>query len=95
VEADLAHARLAHDLLAADARFEIVTPPGLSVFTFARRGDEAANQALFERILADGHLMLSSSRVRGRYVLRFCVANARTTADDVRSAIARVRDLAE
>lgn len=95
VGTDMRHARLAHDLIAADVRFEIVTPPSLSVFTFARRGGDEANQALFERILADGHLMLSSSRVRGRHVLRFCVANARTTTADVRSAIARVCELVD
>ncbi len=95
VAQDIAHARLAHDLLLADARFEIVTAPSLSVFTFVVRGGEPANQRLFERILADGHLMLSTSRVRGRYVLRWCVANARTTEADVRSAVARVRELAE
>ena len=92
---DLELARQAHALLAADPRFEIVTPPRLSVFTFALRAGEDATQRLFEAILADGFLMLSSSRVGGRYVLRFCVANARTTDDDVAQAVARVRALVE
>jgi aromatic-L-amino-acid decarboxylase len=95
IRSDLARARRACDQLAGDARFEIVTPPRLSVFTFALCAGEAATERLFEAILADGFLMLSSSRVDGRYVLRFCVANARTTTDDVDQAVARVRELAE
>ncbi|HLU40374.1 MAG TPA: aminotransferase class V-fold PLP-dependent enzyme [Planctomycetota bacterium] len=90
---DVAHARLAHDLLAADPDFEIVTPPRLSVFTFRRRGSEADNRRLLEAILADGSTMLSSSRVDGRYVLRFCALNPRTTGDDVRTAVATVQRL--
>ena len=37
--------------------------------------------------------MLSSSRVDGEFVLRFCVVNHRTTEDDVRSSVARIRSL--
>jgi glutamate/tyrosine decarboxylase-like PLP-dependent enzyme len=95
VAEDVRLCRLACDLLRRDARFEVVTEPRLSVFTFAPRAGEAAGQALLERILRDGFLMLSSSRVRGRYVLRFCVANHRTQEDDVRAAVERVRELAE
>jgi hypothetical protein len=44
-------------------------------------------------VLADGFLMLSSSRVRGEFVLRFCVVNHRTTDDDVLRSVARIREL--
>jgi len=91
---DLVLARDACRQLAADPRFEVVTPPRLSVFTFALRAGDEPTRRLFESILADGFLMLSSSRVDGRFVLRFCVANARTTATDVREAVERVRELA-
>jgi hypothetical protein len=37
--------------------------------------------------------MLSSSRVRGEFVLRFCVVNHRTTDDDVLRSVARIREL--
>ncbi|MEZ5964464.1 MAG: aminotransferase class V-fold PLP-dependent enzyme [Planctomycetota bacterium] len=93
IRSDLACARLACALVVEDPRLEVVTPPRLSVFTFASRAGEDATQRLMEAVLADGFLMLSSSRVDGRYVLRWCVANARTTTDDVRQAVARVRAL--
>ena len=43
-----------------------------------------------QRLLADGHLMLSTTRVADRFVLRFCVVNHRTTAADIRSSVARI-----
>ena len=81
VAQDLRLCRLACQLLQQDPRIEIVTHPRLSVFTFAVRGGDAPSQELMDAILADGYLMLSSSRVGDRYVLRFCVANHRTTED--------------
>lgn len=93
VEQDLAHCRLAHDLLAADPRIEILTPPQLSIFSFARAGDDAASRALVADLQRDGFTMLSSTMVRGRYAVRFCVANHKTTADDVRQSVARILHL--
>ena len=92
---DIRLCRLAHDLLAADPRIEIVTPPAMSVFSFALRAGEAASRALMERILADGYLMLSSSNVAGRHVLRWCVANHRTGEHDIRASVGRVIGLIE
>ena len=93
IREDLRLCRLAHDLLAEDERVTIVTEPRLSIFSFAVAGGEAAGRELVERVLADGALMLSSSRVAGQFVLRFCVANHRTTEADVRAAVARIREL--
>lgn len=93
VARDVALCRLAHELLRADPRIHIVTPPQASVFTFAVEGGDDAGRALIQRILEDGFLMLSSSRVDGRFVLRFCVVNHRTTEQDVRASVARIHAL--
>jgi glutamate/tyrosine decarboxylase-like PLP-dependent enzyme len=94
IREDLRLCRLARDLIAEDPRLSIVTEPQLSVFTFeVRDGGEAAGRELIERILADGFAMLSSSRARGCFVLRFCVVNHRTTESDVRRTVARIRAL--
>ena len=90
VREDVRLCRLACELMRADARVEIVTEPVLGVFTFRLRTGERATAACMERVLADGFLMLSSSRVRGGYVLRWCVANHRTTEADVRESVQRV-----
>ena len=81
-------------------RFEIVTPPSLGVFTFRyvpkRLADETSdresrlnrvNEDLQSRIIASRKLMLSSTRLGSRYVLRFCVLNHRTRKADVEEAV--------
>lgn len=85
--------RLAHDLLAADPRVRILTEPSVTVFTFTPRSGESAGRALVERLLEDGHTMLSSTRVRSEFALRLCVLNHRTTESDVRSAVERIQTL--
>ena len=93
IEEDLRLCRLARDLLAADPRIHIVAEPQLSVVCFAVTGGEPAGTKLMHDILEDGFLMLSSSRVRGEYVLRFCVLNHRTTERDIRESVARIQSL--
>ncbi|MFN8178261.1 MAG: aminotransferase class V-fold PLP-dependent enzyme [bacterium] len=102
IEADLRLARLAAEQLAADARLELVDPPQLSVVAFrhrARAGESEASRAardlaLMEATLADGTLMLSTTVTGGRTALRLVVMNHRTTEDDVRRSVTRIRELA-
>ena len=93
VQGDIDHCRLAHALLLDEPRVEIVTPPQLAIFSFALRDGEAAGRAFVDAVMRDGFLMLSSTRVGGRFAVRFCVCNHRTTEDDVRAAVARMREL--
>ena len=88
----------AAQLLAQSPRFEIVTSPSLGVFTFrylpARLpvGVEREaylndlNDTLTARIIDSRRIMLSSTRLDGCHVLRFCVLNHRTRKEDVRAA---------
>ncbi len=88
---DLRRCRLAHDLLVRDRRIEVITPPQMSIFTFAVADDDPRTRALATDLMREGRTMLSSTMVAGRYALRFCVANHRTTDDDVRAAVEQVR----
>ena len=79
-------------------QLEIVTSPSLGVFTFrylpARFPSGLEREAvlnrlnddLLVRIIASRRLMLSSTRLEGRHVLRFCVLNHRSRKEDVRAA---------
>jgi len=101
VEWDLDLASLAADLIDADPRLELVCRPELSVFAFRHR--PAAGEAeeersrrddrLVERVLADGTLLLSSTHLHGRSAVRFVVMNHRTSEDEVRRSVARLREL--
>lgn len=93
IRKDIRLCALARDLIAEDPRLEVVTHPQLSVFCFAARESETVTRQLMEDILEDGFLMLSTSRVAGRYVLRLCVLNHRTTEGDIRESVERIRAL--
>jgi len=71
---------------------EIVTPPSLSLFTFAL-GDDVATERLLNRINDDGRVYLTQTRHRGRYVIRVQVGQFDCTRDDVMTVATVVREL--
>ncbi len=96
-------ARYAQELLEATPGVEIVTPVTLSVLTFryvppalraAAELDELEleriNQEVLRRSWEAGRAMISSTRVRGRYVLRLCVINHNTRRADVEEVVALI-----
>ena len=85
---------------------ELVTSPQLGVFTFryvprnfrktgpgAEEFLDRLNQDLVARILSSRKLMLSSTRLGARHVLRFCVLNHRTRKEDVQEALRLIEGL--
>ncbi len=99
---DVRHARLLFDAVAAHDELEAVTQ-GLSITTFryvpaAWRGDtsahaadlDALNRELCTRLQAGGDLFVSNAVVDGRYLLRACFTNFRTTNADVEATPAIV-----
>lgn len=92
------HVRWAQALaeeLRADPRFEIVTEPVLSLFTFALKGaDEAAMVAYLTRVNDDGRIYVTPGKVDGRMVIRFQVGSFACTAADVALAGAVLKELA-
>jgi aromatic-L-amino-acid/L-tryptophan decarboxylase len=69
--------------LAALPGVSIITPPALSLFTFALDAGDAATEALLVRINDDGRIYLTQTRHQGRYVIRVAVGQFDCTADDV------------
>ncbi|HVZ77969.1 MAG TPA: pyridoxal-dependent decarboxylase [Gemmatimonadaceae bacterium] len=98
----MALAQLAESLVADAPELEVITPAQLGIVCFRvhPRGldDEAALNALNERVNASvnatGRVLISSTRLRGTFALRICALSFRTTADDIRSVIALVRETA-
>jgi aromatic-L-amino-acid/L-tryptophan decarboxylase len=108
---DIRLSRLLHDGVVAHAEFEPITQ-ALSITTFRfvlkdlRREVGTTdvetylnrlNEELLERVQRSGLVFVSNAVIRGRYVLRACIVNFRTDAQDVRAVpdiIARIgRDL--
>ena len=79
--------------IAAIPGLAIVTPPMLSLFTFAAR-DDAATRALLARVNDDGRVYLTQTVHRGRFVIRVQVGQFDTTREDVMTVAEVLRDLA-
>lgn len=95
IEDDVRLARAMHAAFDAHPEIEAGTL-GLSIVTFRhvprdlRKGDPAAedyldklNEALLVRLKSSGEAFFSNAVVAGRFVLRACIVNFRTTLDDV------------
>jgi len=98
IRTDLA---LAQRLAAAvDARPELerLAPVSLSAVCFRHRGDgrqtdaelDRLNQDLLLRVVRRGRVYLSNATVRGRFALRACLVNHRTTESDVDAVVTEV-----
>ena len=83
-----------------DARdLELMAPPSLSIVCFrfldpSLAGDEAIaalNRVLLERLQLGGEAFLTSTELRGRYVLRACFVNYRSRREDVDRMLGAVR----
>jgi aromatic-L-amino-acid decarboxylase len=85
----------AHQELSAEAALELPWVPDLSTVVFRRRGDDAGNRDLLQRINGTRRVFLSSTQIGGRYTLRLCVLSHRTHHEHVAAAVAAIRDAAK
>lgn len=67
---------------------ELVTPARLGVVCFRSGLGEAEDAARIRRLLDSGTGMVSSTRIRGEYVMRLCILNHRSRWEDVERVIA-------
>ena len=80
----------------------LLAEPSLSVVCFQARPPgrddgaalDAFNQAIQDRIVEEGTAMISSTRIHGRFALRFCILNHRTRQADVDAVLDRILELA-
>lgn len=82
IERNCLHAEYAEVCL-REAGFEVVARNASIVCFRHPKLDDDGHARLIERVHATGEMFLSSTRLRGRRVLRMCFINWRTTAGDV------------
>ena len=91
----LALARYFHARLAELEGVEAGPPPDLSVVAFrylSPRGDpDAFNERLLSHLQREGRVMLSGTRLDGRFVLRCAILSFRTHIEHVDEAVASIR----
>jgi glutamate/tyrosine decarboxylase-like PLP-dependent enzyme len=103
IEENLALAGYLVDRVRNAADLELAAPPSLSVVCFRFVGDRAGdrdgtreetiaalNRALLERLQLGGEAFLTSTELRGRFVLRACIVNYRSRREDVDRMLAAV-----
>ena len=84
------------------ADFELLAPVELSICCFRyvpRRGMSDAeldriNEGIMERVQKGGRAYLSNATVNGRFALRACITNFRTTKADIDEMVTAVREAA-
>jgi glutamate/tyrosine decarboxylase-like PLP-dependent enzyme len=98
IDANIALARCLADRVRVSSDFELMAPPGLSVVCFRVRdgslGDAAIdelNRSVLEGLQLGGEAFLTSTELRGRFVLRACIVNYRSTRDDVDRLLDAIR----
>jgi aromatic-L-amino-acid/L-tryptophan decarboxylase len=80
--------------IAADTAFELAAPRTLNLVCFRLRGPDEPNERLLERLNASGRLLLTHTRLAGRFVLRLCVGQTHTEYRHVRQAWDLIRQTA-
>jgi aromatic-L-amino-acid/L-tryptophan decarboxylase len=96
---DITVAREITRLVGAHPRLEVLAPSDLSCFAFRFKphyGEiNAFNRKLLDRIHRDGRIFISGTVLDGRFTLRGCVTNYRSTLDDARICVETVVELGE
>ena len=85
---DLRHAALLADTVGAHQELELLTPVTLSAVCFRHRTKD--NEAILRRVIARGRVYLSNATINGRFALRACFVNHRTTEDTVKAIVDEV-----
>jgi len=90
-------AEFAESLLQPSSHWEVVTPASMGIITFRfvpdgvpEQDTDLINQQIVDETLKEGFATVSSTRLRGRKVLRLCTINPRTTEDDIRQTLQRL-----
>ena len=104
IESNLACARYFESLVRASDDFEIVAPVELSIFCFRHvpiqlRSEsdqtvDAFNERLLVALQRDGSSYLSNAMLGGRFALRGCILNYRTTLQDMEILLDDLRRVA-
>lgn len=99
IEENIALAAYLADRVRTSGDLGLMAPPSLSIVCFRfldpSAPDEesmaALNRTLLERLQLGGETFLTGTELHGRFVLRACIVNYRSTRDDVDRMLAEVR----
>lgn len=98
IQKDLALARRLAAQIENESELQLVAPVELSAVCFRYRGQRSAldddldrlNAVILRRIIEHGRVYLSSATLRGKFCLRACIVNHRSTEADVDCVVPEV-----
>lgn len=88
IRQDLRHAQLLAGLIATTPELELMAPVELSAVCFRHRHKD--NEALLKRTISRGRVYISNALINGKFSLRACFVNHRTSEADVREIVSEV-----
>jgi glutamate/tyrosine decarboxylase-like PLP-dependent enzyme len=100
---DISLAEYFGDIVANAGDFELLAPVELSIccFRYVPRGAavndadlDRLNERIMELVQKGGRAYISNATVNGRFALRACITNFRTTKSDIDQTIDAIRDAA-
>jgi aromatic-L-amino-acid/L-tryptophan decarboxylase len=98
IRKDLAQARRLAESITREPQLELLAPVALSAVCFRHRGTRQLsgedlnrfNVSVLKRVVERGRVYLSNATLHGKFCLRACIVNHRTTDADVDSVIPEV-----
>ncbi len=95
IDQNIAAANHLARLVEQSSDFELLAPAPMSIVCFrSTLGDDAFNKRLMVEVQRDGDSYLSNAMIGGRFALRACIVNYRTTPEDVEQLLATIRRVA-
>jgi aromatic-L-amino-acid decarboxylase len=102
IKNDLAHARRLAEAIVEQPQLELVAPLELSAVCFRYLGNGGVSQAelnrlnsrILKRVNERGRVYLSNATLRGKFCLRACVVNHRTTDADMDAVVPEILSVA-
>src|SRR6185437_1266566 len=99
ISEDLRLAQVLANCMDADLRLERLAPVALSVVCFLyieAAGDlNELNRTILDRVVRRRRVCLSNALLNGKFALRACIVNHRSTEEDVRLVVSEVLSAAE
>jgi glutamate/tyrosine decarboxylase-like PLP-dependent enzyme len=98
IRKDLAQARRLADSIKKQPQLELLAPVVLSAVCFRHRGAGQVpaedlhrfNASLLKRVVERGRVYLSNATLHGKFCLRACIVNHRTTDADIESVVPEI-----
>jgi glutamate/tyrosine decarboxylase-like PLP-dependent enzyme len=90
---DLAMAQHLGELISKHPELELLAPIPLSAVCFRYRAEadaDSLNRGILQAVVRRGRVFLSNASIHGRFALRACIVNHRTTAVDVEQVVSEV-----